>query len=172
MHESGYEQAMYGLSLSRHAKLSSMHDVALKLVRSGKDGECKFLESICVWLEIYAPLYWWNQFDTYWVGVTKQSESTMYTLMRTPITSELFAGDIPSRTIESLEAMRTSGDFDALNTCLPRGFLQSRVVCTNYKVLRHIIEQRHDHMLLEWRDFCHRIVADVDYPEFLEVSNE
>ena len=47
------------------------------------DSECKFLRQIKVQCFIKAPRYWWIEFDTYKVGVTCQSESTMHTLKRT-----------------------------------------------------------------------------------------
>ncbi|MCK9240314.1 hypothetical protein [Desulfocurvus sp.] len=45
-------------------------------------GHNKVLESMCVWLDVRMPRYWWQEFDTYRVGVTKQSESTMHILIR------------------------------------------------------------------------------------------
>lgn len=42
-------------------------------------GHNKFLESVILWLDVNAPLYWWTEADTYRLS-TKQSESTMHTL--------------------------------------------------------------------------------------------
>lgn len=41
----------------------------------------KFLRSIMVWVDITAPLYWWAEFDTYKVGVVRNSCSTMHKLL-------------------------------------------------------------------------------------------
>ena len=83
MAECGVVEAMVGLSLSYGVGKSyeEMLEVAKKLYN--KDGgHNKFLESIVVWLNIDAPRYWWQQFDTYRVGTTKQSGSTMHTIMK------------------------------------------------------------------------------------------
>jgi len=74
--EAGYEEALLGLSLSFNADLERMPKRAEKLAPLDK-GHNKCLESIAVWLDVRAPRYWWQEYDTYRVGVTKQSESTM-----------------------------------------------------------------------------------------------
>ncbi len=64
LEESGYQHALLGLSLSRGITLEHADRVAQRL--AGKDGgHNKFLESIAVWMDITAPRYWWQQFDTY-----------------------------------------------------------------------------------------------------------
>jgi len=91
VNESGYHAAMLGLSLSYNKSLCAMYDVAKKLYN--KDGgHNKFLESIQIWLDIKMPRYWWQEFDTYRVGVTKQSESTVHTVFKRELTQEDFTG--------------------------------------------------------------------------------
>ena len=48
-----------------------------KLVRNGSSHR-KFLRQIFVSVDIIAPLYWWREFDTYKVGTTANSCSTMH----------------------------------------------------------------------------------------------
>lgn len=73
LNESGYEEAMLGLSLSFNQPVSNMKGVSDRLY--DKDGgHNKFLESVCVWLDITMPRYWWSEADTYRISVTKQSE--------------------------------------------------------------------------------------------------
>lgn len=50
---------------------------------------------------------------------------------------------------------------------LPEGFMQRRVVSTNYKVLRSIILQRRGHRLPHWKMFVKDILAQVEHPELL-----
>ena len=50
----------------------------------------KFLRQITTCVDITAPIYWWKEFDTYKVGTTANSTSTMHRLLSTPITMECF----------------------------------------------------------------------------------
>lgn len=168
--ECGLSESLYGLWLSYSSSdITKMSDVATKL--APKDGgHNKFLESIVVWLEITAPRYWWSQFDTYRVGTSKQSESTMHTILKKPLTKENFENGelIPPEYIDCLNNHILNMDFVAVKTLLPESFLQKRVVCTNYKVLRNIIKQRKTHKLKEWEIFCEGVQSGVQQPSWLE----
>jgi hypothetical protein len=48
-----------------------------RLSHGGND-HGKFTRMIICWCDITAPLYWWKEFDTYRVGVEKNSCSTMH----------------------------------------------------------------------------------------------
>lgn len=168
MKESGYEEAIKGLSLSYNVSWVRAEKASVKLAH--KDGgHNKFLESICVWLDINAPLYWWKQFDTYRIGVTKQSESTMHTLMKKELTTYHFEkGMVSIDALDELNSAIECGDFDTANAFLPQSFLQRRIVCTNYKALRGIYSQRKHHKLGEWLVFCNALVDLENYYLFLE----
>lgn len=154
LQETGYEHALLALSLSHNAPLERMSDVAKKL--GTKDGgHNKFLEMMQIWLDITAPRYWWQQFDTYRIGITKDSESTMHTIMKRPLSQADFQYEIYPDTLDHLNALIEAGDFDQLKNDLPEGFLQRRIVNTNYKTIRNIINQRQYHKLSEWTFFCH-----------------
>lgn len=157
LREAGYEEAMLGLSLSRNKPVEDMPAVAVKL--HDKDGgHNKFLETICVWLDVTMPRYFWCQFDTYRIGMTKQSESTMYTVLHRPLIQADFSYPIPDETLTRLNTLITWKNFTMLKNELPEGFLQRRIVTTNYKTLRNIINQRKNHRLNEWRFFCGEIL--------------
>lgn len=164
--EAGHEEAMLGLSLNKNQPVSNMHIVSSKLALQD-GGHNKFLESICVWIDINAPRYWWSQFDTYRVGVTKQSESTMHTVMKQPLTAANFVGGIDAASLRELNFLIETGDFSKLKSRLPEGFLQRRIICTNYKALRNIVKQRRTHRLFEWRQFCADVEARLINPEYL-----
>ena len=156
MKESGYKEAVKGISLSYNKKPSTK--LVNKLAKMD-GGHNKFLESIIVWLDIVAPRYWWQQFDAYRVGVTKQSESTMHTMMnrkcKNPLTKEDFEGGFISPSfIMELNDLILLKHFNAVKSCLPESFLQRRIVCTNYKALRTIYMQRKNHKLKQWKLFC------------------
>jgi len=164
--EAGGPWAREGLRLSYNQPLEKMGEVAYKLATQD-DGHNKFLESIVAWLDITAPRYWWQQFDTYRIGVTKQSESTMHTILNRPLTQKDFEGDICEETLNRLNNLIAKEDFLQLKLELPESFLQRRIVCLNYKVLRHIIKQRKHHRLPEWPYFCYNILDNLRYKEYL-----
>ena len=67
-------------------------NLAKRLIAGGTEHR-KFLRQIIVSVDITAPLYWWKEFDTYKVGTTANSTSTMHKLASTPITRECFEMD-------------------------------------------------------------------------------
>lgn len=72
------------------------NDLALmqRLILAG-DEHAKFMRQIFVSVDITAPLYWWSEADTYKVGTTANSTSTMHKIMSKPFTEDLFEmGDI------------------------------------------------------------------------------
>ena len=66
--------------------------LAKKLIAGGGEHR-KFLRQIFVSVDITAPLYWWKEFDTYKIGTTANSTSTMHKLASTPITLDCFEID-------------------------------------------------------------------------------
>ena len=180
--EAGFKEALFGLSLSYRTltpleingtkkdfydknHFDKIEKVAQTLAFKG-GGHNKFLESMQVWLLIRGSLSFWKQFDTYRVGTTKQSESTMHTLKKRELTENDFTKEtfcIPTITQNfSIDEMRDS---------LPSGFLECRVVNTNYKTLQNIIHQRKNHKSKKWNTFIEMLLKQVQHPEFL-VNNQ
>ena len=95
--------------------------LATTLIKAGPEHR-KFLRQIFVSVDITAPLYWWKEMDTYKIGTTANSTSTMHKLTSKPITLDCFEiddmnsdliyytapeyasryGEIPSNNIEML----------------------------------------------------------------------
>ena len=123
-----------------------------KLVAKGPSHR-KFMRQILLSVDITAPRYWWTQFDTYKVGVTASSESTMHTIMKREIRQGDFATGIPPEILDALNLYRKSGLFELLVNALPQGYMQKRHVTMNYEVARNIREQRKGHKLGEWQEF-------------------
>ena len=128
-------------------------------------GHNKFLESINISLDITAPRYWWSEFDTYRVGVTKQSESTIHTLGKRDLTADDFEHNLPfdiltifNNIIDRYRCTENKKEkenlFLTLKNLLPEGYLQRRIVVLNAKTLQNIIAQRINHRLPEWKQFC------------------
>lgn len=67
-------------------------ELCRKLITAGGEHR-KFMRQIMVSVDITAPLFWWKEFDTYKVGTTANSTSTMHKLASTPITLKCFETD-------------------------------------------------------------------------------
>ncbi len=143
----------------------------------------KHCRQMMVWLEISAPRYFWSEFDTYRAGIEKVSESTMHRLLidGVDVLSDFEPiGYIPQswrmavREINHLKdaykQAKTSDEKNRLirqaKAILPEGFLQRRGVMCSYQALRTIYQERHNHRLLEWRQFC-QFLETLPYKEFI-----
>lgn len=186
MKEFGYEEALFGIGLSygkvsgyatpeeamQHDEWSRLCELAPTLALYGAGGHDKFLRQIGVIFDITAPLYWWKQMDTYKVGTVAQSESTMHTLMKKPVTKDCFeSGKVPDFYINFLEDLRQDEDFVKLNAWLPQSWLQRRIWTGNYAVLKNIILQRENHKLPEWKFFFDALFPALGHPELLPVRH-
>ncbi len=140
--------------------------LAQKLISGGTEHR-KFLRQIFVSVDITAPRYWWSEMDTYKIGTTANSCSTMHKLKDYPITLNMFEVDAHffgtvdmdywNNTIDYLEGLRQTYNktkdytiFRLLKQALPESFLQKRTVTLNYEVVRTMYQQRKHHKLKEW----------------------
>ena len=171
-------------------------DLAQRLIKSGPE-HCKFLRQIQVSVDITAPLYWWKEFDTYKIGTTANSTSTMHTLCKSPITKDKFAFDSGDLIVDDEEQKVTYEEYTnaILNMCenlrkkycltnnkqywralvqiLPEAFLQTRTVTLSYANLRNIYFQRRTHKLTEWRDEFMEFIKSLPYAyELITLEDE
>lgn len=65
-------------------------DLATRLIKAGPE-HAKFLRMIHVQMDINGPLYWWKEMDTYKVGTTANSCSTMHKIAAKEFTLEDFS---------------------------------------------------------------------------------
>lgn len=174
--EAGYHEAVRGLSLSYGITFSRAIEVAERLCF--KDcGENKFLESISVWLYVQAPRFWWQEADTYRVGATKQSESTMHTIHKRALVQGDFEHPIHQPYLEYLnvridEFKAGIITIDQLKNDIPEGFLQGRMWKVNYKTIRNMLIQRTTHRLPQWRQFCNHLRNNLEHPELLPIPRQ
>ena len=135
----------------------------------------KYLRQIFVTCDILAPLYWWKEFDTYKVGTTANSCSTMHKIHEKRFTIDDFSTDhllgAGKSTLEDviceLNYFRESYLEDKNKLCwwqliqlLPSSYNQLRTVTMNYEVLANIIRQRKNHKLDEWIVFCESMLIE------------
>lgn len=185
LHESDLSLALMGLGFS-YGLTSGMtyeefclspgtqehlYEIAIKLSHLGK-GHNKFLESIQVWLDIITSRYVWQDLSTYRVGISTQSESTNHTILKRPFIQDDFEDPIPEHILVELNTRRENKDFLGVKAILPESFLQRRIVCTNYKTLQNIYQQRITHKLPQFQVFCNYLLDNVRYPMFLKKDAE
>ena len=146
----------------------------------------KYLRQIFVTCDILAPLYWWKEAETYKVGTTANSCSTMHKIHEKSFSLDDFSTEHLHRLAYStlknvvsdlnyyreLYLKSKSKDYwwDMIQL-LPSSYNQLRTVTMNYEVLANIIRQRKNHKLDEWIKFCevmleanpilHRLMGDV-----------
>ena len=149
--------------------------LAQSLIKGGSEHR-KFLRQIQVWVDITAPLFWFKEFDTYKVGVTSDSTSTMHKLASTPITLECFETDDLSEGLTWSSEKTLPWSIETINVYinvledlrkkyletknkkywkelirwLPESWLQTRTINMNYENIYSMIRQRKNHKLNEW----------------------
>ncbi len=172
LEEAGYHSAIRGIGLS-YNKVNNAERVSKKLCF--KDGgHNKFLESMMLWAQVKAPRYWWQEADTYRIS-TKQSESTMHTIMKQlSIENDYYSisclfenNDIPMFTVEKLIEYAREKNLVGVKRILPEGFLQTRIWCFSYKTLRSIVIQRKNHRLPHWDIFINQIKDQIQHEDLL-----
>lgn len=155
-------------------------NLMLKLSRAGSD-HAKFRRMIPVYLTITAPLYWWKEFDTYKIGTTANSTSTMHKIHTKEFTRDDFSIERLGREeLEILDAVCYSLSWnrqkfletndkcywDRIIQMLPSSYNQRRTVSLNYEVLHNIYHARRNHKLVEWHTLCDHILT-LPYAEII-----
>ena len=155
------------------------HDLMMRLRNAGTDHR-KFMRMMPVYMMITAPLYWWKEFDTYRVGVEKNSCSTMHKIHAKEFTLEDFSceklydplGDLKP-IIDRLNVYRErylktkdKNDWWQTIQLLPTSYNQKRTVMLNYEVLANIYKSRKNHRLDEWHTLCDWI-EELPYSELI-----
>ena len=143
-------------------------DLCMRLRKAGPDHR-KFMRQIFVSVDITAPLYWWKEYDTYKVGTTANSCSTMHTIHKRRLTIEDFSIEhlspyafvILSEYIWDINGLirrytetKDKQDWYSIIQMLPSSFNQMRTCTLTYENLVNIYYARRYHKLDEWHDFC------------------
>ena len=174
-------------------------NLATRLIKAGTEHR-KFLRMIHVQMDVIAPLYWWKEADTYKVGTTTNSCSTMHKIAAKEFTLDDFSHEhlIDDQNDFENENGQVSSykDFlyydvlDVLNTArrqyletkdkkywwqmiqlLPSSYNQRRTWDISMETLLSILHQRKNHKLDEWNKFREICLEQVPYlKEFYEAS--
>lgn len=155
------------------------YKLAKSLCKAGPEHR-KWMRQIQVWVKISMPLYWWSEFDTYKIGTSANSESTMHTLTKRELTLDDFDTKYMTKegtdnlfkyieeylnvTLSHYNSCKQCYNIDKnpeelpyieqvfidLKSLLPTSFIQTRYVNLNYEVLHNMYHQRKNHRLPQW----------------------
>lgn len=144
--------------------------LAQKLIQAGSEHR-KFMRQIFVSVDITAPLYWWKEFDTYKVGTTANSCSTMHKIQEKEFTTDDFSHEHLIEVEQHMAAFqsslhRTIADLNLARELflekkdkrywwqmiqlLPSSYNQKRTVTMTYENILSMVRQRKHHKLDEW----------------------
>ena len=166
-------------------------NLATRLIKAGTEHR-KFLRMIHVQMDVTAPLYWWKEADTYKVGTTANSCSTMHKIAAKEFTLDDFSHDhlfndavvyngyVPTSVLECVIGALNEFRNLYLETkdkrywwqmiqLLPSSYNQRRTWDMSMETLLSILHQRKNHKLDEWNEFRDICLEQVPYlKEFYE----
>lgn len=142
----------------------------LEKLAKGGSVHAKYRRMIPVFVDITAPIFWWKEMDTYRIGVTRNSCSTMHKIHVHPFTIDDFSHEGCSKVDYAYETLKQAVDiceklrkdfnetqnkdyWRALIEILPEGFNMKSTLFLNYEVLVGIYHDRKNHKLDEWHTF-------------------
>lgn len=168
-------------------------NLAIRLIKAGTEHR-KFLRMIHVQMDVTAPLYWWKEADTYKVGTTANSCSTMHKIAAKEFTLDDFSHDhlfndavvyngyVSTSVLECVIGALNEFRNLYLETkdkrywwqmiqLLPSSYNQRRTWDMSMETLLSILHQRKNHKLDEWNEFRDICLEQVPYlKEFYEAS--
>ena len=168
-------------------------NLATRLIKAGTEHR-KFLRMIHVQMDVTAPLYWWKEADTYKVGTTANSCSTMHKIAAKEFTLDDFSHDhlfndavvyngyVSTSVLECVVGALNEFRNLYLETkdkrywwqmiqLLPSSYNQRRTWDMSMETLLSILHQRKNHKLDEWNEFRDICLEQVPYlKKFYEAS--
>jgi hypothetical protein len=169
------------------------HELMMKLAKGGSV-HAKYRRMIHVSVDITAPLYWWKEFDTYKVGTTVNSCSTMHKIHAKefelddfsheklfaeygdPSMNLNYSGKYPKAILQDVihalnnfrwwyNETKDKRYWDQMIQLLPSSYNQKRTIDLDYEVLVGVYRDRKNHKLDEWHTLCDWIES-LPYSEF------
>lgn len=198
----GFEPAIYGmrLPLKSHSKSDSYYDennnfiigpndynLLKKLWKAGPEHR-KAIRQIQVWVNVSAARFFFQEWDTYKIGTTANSSSTMHTLLKEDFSYDQFEWpscsgsdwDIEAAFKDYIDILKTVRDranessgeekehyHQILKAMLPESFIQKRTVNLNYETLATMYRQRKNHRLPQWNTTFVSWIKTLPYNELI-----
>ena len=146
-----------------------------RLYKAGPEHR-KYLRQIFVSMDITAPLYWWKEFDTYKIGTTADSCSTMHKIHAKEFELDDFSHEHIGSALSELERCidilniarrmfintKDKAHWWSMIQLLPSSYNQKRTITFTYENVVTMIRQRTGHKLDEWRNFV-GLLKDLPY---------
>ena len=133
------------------------HNLARAAVGSGHDN---FLNGIIVQFDLTFTVKAWTEAERYHFFDFVSSQSTMHRIAKFDL-ENAYTEYVDSRIIEIMKELvekynkeQTTENYLKLLYNNPTGFKLTARMTTNYRQLKTIYAQRHNHRLPEWRTFC------------------
>lgn len=123
-------------------------------------GHDNFLKGITVQFDLTYTVKAWTEAERYHFFEFVSSQSTMHRIARFDIDQQYISYVDPRMIVimkELVDTYNTTKDPEDYLRCLysnPCGFKLTAGMSTNYQQLKTIYQQRKDHRLPEWREFC------------------
>lgn len=153
-------------NLAEASEKDIARSVKLGNTKSG-EGHDNFLNGIVVQFDMYAPLYMWKQIQRYHFLDFISSQSTMHKLAKFDIKSQCVSDvddtilrryqcmlDFYNTNLSEFSSEEREKRWRQLVASLPCGFVLGATMTTNYRQLKTIYNQRKNHKLKEWHEFC------------------
>lgn len=133
------------------------HKLARAEIGSGHDN---FLNGVIVQFDLTLPVKVWTEAERYHFFDFVSSQSTMHRITRFDL-DKAYCKYVDERIIEIMKSLvkdynesQTAENYLRVLYSNPCGFKLTARMTTNYRQLKTIWRQRHNHKLPEWRIFC------------------
>jgi hypothetical protein len=159
--EESIKRSKYPMSIDTKKCTSAITErtVALASCPTGTAHD-QFLTGIIVQFDVTGSLKWWTEAQRYhWLDFVS-SQSTMHRITKFDVEKQCndyvhpFLITMLNTLIEEYNEDPTPEKYLTVLYNIPTGFQLTAGMTTNYRQLKTIYQQRKNHRLQEWRDFC------------------
>ena len=133
---------------------------AVNLANASGGGHNQFLSGILVAFDLTCSNKMWVEVERYRYLVFVSSQSTMHRIAKFDL-QQSYNEYVDKRVIDIMEELKKNYENDPtpenylrLLYNNPSGFELTARLTTNYRCLRNVYQQRKNHRLPEWREFC------------------
>lgn len=168
IHVYGLENAIRGSKFPMATDIQKVNDEVTNTTK--KLGSCKtgtghdqFLTGIIVQFDLTFTVKAWTEAERYSFLDFVSSQSTMHRISKFDL-DEQYIEYVDSRVIDIMNELKDKynetknpEDYLRLLYTNPCGFKLTAAMTTNYRQLKTIYQQRKNHRLPEWREFCEQI---------------
>lgn len=162
--EECFRASKYPMSVDTQSVNGEMTERIKSLAQTAKgEGHDQFLTGIRVNFDLTFTVKAWVEAERYRFLEFVSSQSTMHRIAKFDL-SKQYNEYVDPRIIEIMEELKErynqtqdKEDYLRLLYSNPCGFELTARLTTNYRALKTIYSQRHNHRLPEWREFCEEI---------------